>query len=78
MTFKPWTRDFPGSPVVRLGASNSGSAGSVPGQGAKTPHVSWPKNQNIKQKTNLIRQKNWIWGMEYVPADLSATNEGRV
>ena len=24
--------------------------GSIPGQGAKIPHASWPKNQNIKQK----------------------------
>ena len=24
--------------------------GLVPGQGAKILHVSWPKNQNIKQK----------------------------
>ena len=22
----------------------------IPGQGAKIPHASWPKNQNIKQK----------------------------
>ena len=24
--------------------------GSIPGQGAKIPHASWPKSQNIKQK----------------------------
>ena len=24
--------------------------GSIPGEGAKIPHASWPKNQNIKQK----------------------------
>ena len=24
--------------------------GSIPGGGAKIPHASWPKNQNIKQK----------------------------
>ena len=24
--------------------------GSIPGQGTKIPHASWPKNQNIKQK----------------------------
>ena len=43
-------RDFPGSPVVRTLPSNAGGAGSIPGQGAKIPHASWPKNQNIKQK----------------------------
>ena len=37
--------DFPGDPVVKTSPSNS-----IPGQGAKIPHTSWPKNQNIKQK----------------------------
>ena len=40
---------FPGSPVVKTPPSNAGGAGSIPGQGAKTPHTSRPKNQNIKQ-----------------------------
>ena len=43
-------RDFPGGPVVKTLPSSSGSAGSIPGQGSKIPHASWPKNQNIKQK----------------------------
>ena len=43
-------RDFPGSPVVKTSSSNAGGAGSIPGQGAKIPHASGPKNQNIKQK----------------------------
>ena len=43
-------RDFPGGPVVKTLPSNAGGVGSVPGQGAKTPHVTWPKNQNTKQK----------------------------
>ena len=30
--------------------SNAGSVGSIPGRGAKIPHASWPKSQNIKQK----------------------------
>ena len=42
--------DFPGGPVVKTLPSNAGGAGSIPGQGAKIPHASWPKNQNIKQK----------------------------
>ena len=42
--------DFPGGPVVKTSPSNAGNAGSIPGQGAKIPQVSWPKNQNIKQK----------------------------
>ena len=28
----------------------AGGAGLIPGPGDKIPHVSWPKNQNIKQK----------------------------
>ena len=43
-------RDFPGSPVVKTLPSNAGGEGSIPGQGAKIPHASWPKKQNIKQK----------------------------
>ena len=44
------SRDFPGGPVVKTSPSSAGGAGSLPGQGAKIPHASWPKNQNIKQK----------------------------
>ena len=29
---------------------NAGGVGLIPGQGAKIPHASWPKNQNIKQR----------------------------
>ena len=43
-------RDFPRGPVVKASPSNAGGAGSIPGQGAKIPRASRPKNQNIKQK----------------------------
>ena len=43
-------RDLPGSLVVKTLPSNTGGACSIPGWGAKIPHVSWPKNQNIDQK----------------------------
>ena len=42
--------DFPSSPVVKTSLSNSGGAGSIPGQGAKIPHAPGPKNQDRKQK----------------------------
>ena len=45
-----WKRDFPSSPVFETLSSNAGGVGLIPGQGAKIPHASWPKNQNIKQK----------------------------
>ena len=36
--------------MVGTSPSNAGGPGSIPGPGAKIPHASWPKNQNIKQK----------------------------
>ena len=36
--------------MVKTLPSDAGGAGSIPGQGAKIPHASWPKNQNIKPK----------------------------
>ena len=44
------SRDLPGGPVVRTSRADAGGVGSTPGQGAKIPHASWPKNQNRKQK----------------------------
>ena len=43
-------RDFPGGPGVKTSLSSAEGAGSIPGQGSKTPHISQPKDQNIKQK----------------------------
>ena len=43
------TRDFPGSPVVKTFECGV-DAGSIPGQGTKTPHALGPKHQNIRQK----------------------------
>ena len=48
--FKKISSDFPGAPVVKISPSNAMGVGSIPGQGAKIPHVSRPKTQNIKQK----------------------------
>ena len=46
--------DFPGGPGVKTLPSNAGGAGSLPGQGAKAPHVSRPKKpKNIKQKQHF-------------------------
>ena len=36
--------------MVKISPSSAGSVGSIPGQGVKIPHTSWPKNKNIKQK----------------------------
>ena len=36
--------------MVKTPPSNEGGAGSIPVGGAKVPHTSCPKNQNIKKK----------------------------
>ena len=36
--------------MVKTSPSIAGGAGSIPGWGAKIPHASQPKSQNIKQK----------------------------
>ena len=43
-------QDFPGGAVVKTSPFSAEGAGLVPGQGAKIPGASQPKNQNIKQK----------------------------
>ena len=49
-------KDLGGGPVVKASFSNAGGEGSIPGQGAKIPHASWSKNQNMKKKkkSNII------------------------
>ena len=47
-------RDFPGSPVVKAYPSSAASAGSILGQGAKIPHASQSRNQNINNRSNII------------------------
>ena len=44
------TFTFPGSPVVKTSPSNAGGGSEIHGGGAKIPHASWPKYQNMKQK----------------------------
>ena len=48
--------DFPSSPVVKTLPSSAGGAVAIPGWGAKIPHASWPKNENIKTEVRS-RQK---------------------
>ena len=48
--FKRQRWDYPGGPVVETSPSNAGGTGLIPGQGARIPHASPPKDQNIKQK----------------------------
>ena len=50
--------DFPGGPVVKTSPSNAGDVGSIPSWGAKIPHASWPKNQNIKKQKQYCNKFN--------------------
>ena len=58
MIYKTMTRDFAGSPVVKTSPSNAGGAGSIPGRGAKVPHASRPKNQNIMKQKQYCNKFN--------------------
>ena len=51
-------QDFPGGLVVKTLPSNAGGAGSIPGQGAKTPPALEPKNQNRSSICNKFNKKN--------------------
>ena len=49
-TFLTVGRDLPGGPVVKTLPSKAKGTGWIPGQRARIPHASGPKNQKIKQK----------------------------
>ena len=40
--------------MVKTSPSNAGGVSSIPGQGAKIPHASRPKNQNAKQNKSNV------------------------
>ena len=61
--------DFHGDPVADTSFSNAGSAGSIPGQGIRVPHTSWPENKNIKKKrssSNIITNSVKILKMVHI------------
>ena len=41
--------------MVKILPSNAGGVGSIPGQGAKISHASRPENQNINNRSDIIR-----------------------
>ena len=47
-------RDYPGGPVVKNLPFNAEGGGSVPGQGAKITHTSWPKTQKVNNRSNIV------------------------
>ena len=36
--------------MVKTSPSNVGSAGLIPGRGARIPHALWPRDQDMEQK----------------------------
>ena len=42
--------NFPGGPVIKISLSSAEGMGSIPGQGAKISHTSWPKTKQKQQK----------------------------
>ena len=40
--------------MVKTLPSRAGGAGSIPGRGTKMPHASQPKNQNLKNRSNIV------------------------
>ena len=48
-------KNFLDGPVAKTSPSNAEGIGSIPGQGAKTPHASWPKKP--KHNTEVILQQ---------------------
>ena len=47
-------RNFPGGPLVKTLPANAGDTGLNPGWGAKIRQALWPKNQNIKNRSNIV------------------------
>ena len=70
--------DFPGGPVVKTSPSSAGGVGSVPGQGAKIPHASEPKNQNIKQQQYCNKfNKDFKTKMKNIKKEKGKEGKGR-
>ena len=55
-TVKQRLGDFPGGLVVKTSPSSAGGVSSTPGQGAKIPHDSQSKKQNIKNLKKKHKQ----------------------
>ena len=54
-------RDFPCGPVVKTSPSSVGGTGSIPGRGAKIPHVLGPKKTYFYMWNNSYRTPAEHW-----------------
>ena len=60
MKIKIWG-DLPGSLEVKISPLNAGAEGSIPGQGAKIPHASWPKTKTKTKQNKTKHKAEAIW-----------------
>ena len=51
---RTWALGFPGGPVVKTLSSSAKGVCLIPGQGVKIPLASWPKNQNMNNRSNIV------------------------
>ena len=62
--------------MVKTSPSNAGCVGLIPTWGAKIPHASGPKNQNIKQKQycNIFNKDFKKWSTSGFPGGAMVKN----
>ena len=58
MPLKYFRGNFPGGPGVKILPSGSGDAGSIPGQGTKSPHILCcsPQNKTKHKEEAMLQQ----------------------
>ena len=56
--------------MVKILPSNAGVVDSNPGSGARVPHALWPKNQNIKHRSNIVMNSIRTLKMAYIKKTL--------
>ena len=65
------SRDLPGSPWLRLHASNAGGVGSIPGQGTKIPHAVWHSQKKKKVRVSPRERTHKPRGISVTPPNIS-------
>ena len=48
------SRDFVGSPAIKISPSNTGGVASIPRQGDKFSHSWWPKTKTKKNRSDIV------------------------
>ena len=53
--------DIPGGPVVKTPSANAGGVSSIPGRGAKIPHMPRPKNKKALNGSSVVTNSVRWW-----------------